>query len=394
MQAMNWLRSAFPKRSIFQAIVVLALTAVTLAFPEHFGNGEALAAAPIMFTGNVLDVFNGNAFNVTSLTDAINKIPFVPGRLGQLIPWGERGVTTTAIMLEEKAGVLTLVNPSPRGGVGSVIDKQKRVARTLTIPHYQRDDAIYADEVQGVREFGQEQTVATVQGIVSGRMADHTSDFDATLEYQRIGAVKGTILNADGSTLYNLFTEFGVSQEAEIDFDLDNASPGSGALRKACAGAVRLIANNLGGSPFAGVHAICGDTFFDQLIAHSEVRASYLSTEMARVLRDGYVYPNSNVKIFGAFEFGGIVWENYRGSYDGTNPMVAATKAHLFPMGANLFRTVYAPADYIETVNTIGLPRYAKQYRFPNDKGVALEMQMNALSYCVRPKALLVLRNT
>ena len=32
---------------------------------------------------------------------------------------------------------------------------------------------------------------------------------DPTLEYQRLGAVKGVILNADGSTMYDLFSEFG-----------------------------------------------------------------------------------------------------------------------------------------------------------------------------------------
>jgi hypothetical protein len=49
---------------------------------------------------------------------------------------------------------------------------------------------------------------------------------------------------------------------------------------------------------------------------------------------------------------------------------------------------VYAPADYIETVNTVGIPRYSKQFRMPNDKGINLEMQTNALSYCIRPTVL------
>ncbi|UYK82304.1 major capsid protein [Xanthomonas sacchari] len=40
-------------------------------------------------------------------------------------------------------------------------------------------------------------------------------------------------------------------------------------------------------------------------------------------------------------------------------------------------------------MNTNGLPRYAKQYQSPNGKGRSLEAQMNALSYCVRPKALI-----
>ena len=54
-----------------------------------------------------------------------------------------------------------------------------------------------------------------------------------------------------------------------------------------------------------------------------------------------------------------------------------------------LFRTYYAPADYIETVNTIGRRLYAKQYDMPNGKGVHLDTQMNALNICTRPKVLI-----
>ena len=52
----------------------------------------------------VLDVFNNDAFSVLSLTDAINRQPFVPGRAGTVIDWAEAGVTTLDVMLEEIAG--------------------------------------------------------------------------------------------------------------------------------------------------------------------------------------------------------------------------------------------------------------------------------------------------
>src|SRR5690606_28024256 len=97
--------------------------------------------------------------------------------------------------------------------------KDKRTVRQLTVPHYQIDDTIMADEVQGVRAFGQESAVQTVFGLVNDRMAEHVREsFDPTLEYQRIGALKGVILNGDGSTLYNLFTEFSVSPPSTVDF--------------------------------------------------------------------------------------------------------------------------------------------------------------------------------
>jgi hypothetical protein len=342
----------------------------------------------------ILDVFRQDAFSVMSLTDAINKVPFVPGRAGTLINWNDNGVATTSIMLEEIDGELTLINPTPRGGPGQSVAKKKRTARILNVPHYQIDDAIYAEEVQGVREFGQENQVQTVFNVVNARLVQHVEwRLDPTLEFQRLGALKGIILNGDGSTLYNLFTEFAVSQEAEVDFDLDNATPAAGALRKKCAGVVRTIMNNLAGIPVLGIHAFCGDAFFDDLLSHPEVTASYTGTPMAQVLRDGYVYPN-DMKVYGAFEFGGIVWENYRGAVAGA-AFVNTDKCHIFPVGgAGLYRTISAPADYIETVNTIGLPRYTKQWLMRNDKGVNLEVQANCISYSTRPKSLMLGKRT
>lgn len=343
-----------------------------------------------------LDIFNQDAFGVIQLTDAINNIPYTPGAAGRLIDWNERGVPTTSIMIEQQNGVLKLLNPTPRGGPGETKEKDRRNVRSLAIPHYQHDDGINADEVQGVRAYGTETDVQSVQSLVNSRLADAVNlVLDPTLELQRLGAVKGIILNADGSTLYNLFNEFGVSQETELDFDLDNASPANGALRKKCAAVVRTMSDNLGGISLTGIHAFCGDAFFDDLLAYKEVTESYAGTNMAAVLRAGYVMPNSaQTKIYGVFEFGDIIWHNYRGKIGGT-PMVDTNKCHLFPVGVpGLWRTVYAPADYIETVNTLGQPRYAKQWISPNGKRIEMESQSNPLSYCTRPKTLMVGRRT
>jgi len=298
----------------------------------------------------------------------------------------ESSVATTSVVIEERDGVLSLISPTARGGPGKTLDKAARTARPFMVPHFEINDAIMAEEVQNVRAWGSESEVEMVQGKVAERLAIHSQSMEATIEYARIGAVKGIVTYADASTL-NLFTEFGVSQETEQDFDLDNANPGSGAVRKACAAAIRLIANNLGGVPYSGVRAVCGDTFFDQLIAHPEVRETYLGFSDSQELRGvGHVYD--------AFPFGGIVWENYRGLV-GSTAFVDATKCHIFPEGVpGLFRSYFAPADYIETVNTNGQRMYAKQYEMPNGKGVHLDTQSNVLSICTRPKVLIKGKNT
>ncbi len=335
----------------------------------------------------MLDIFKSDAFGVVPLTDAINKIKFVPGRIAQTGIFAASGVPTTSVGIEERDGLLKLIAPTPRGGPGTTMDKLKRTLRSLAIPHFEINDAIMAEEVQGVRAFGRENDVEMVMDKVTERGVIHSQSMDATEEYSRIGAIKGIVTYADGTTL-NLFTEFGVSQETEIDFDLGAASPARGVLRKSCAQRVRQVANILEGVPFDHIHAYCGDAFFDDLLAHKEVVDSYLNYPMAAVLRDGYVMPGG-AKIFGAFEFGGIVWENYRGSVGGTG-YVNTDKCHLFPIGApGLFRTYYGPADYIETVNTMGVRLYAKQFEMPNGKGINLDVQMNALNICTRPKVLI-----
>ena len=69
---------------------------------------------------------------------------------------------------------------------------------------------------------------------------------------------------------------------------------------------------------------------------------------------------------------------------------VDANKAHFFPVGApGLFEQPNAPAPFMETVNTIGLPRYAKIAADQKyDEYVDVFVQANPLPYCTKPKTL------
>lgn len=331
---------------------------------------------------NALDIFTGDAFSVISLTDAINKVPYIPGQVMGLGIFEEKGVSTTQVMIEEKNGVLYLVENKPRGAAGQKNLTDKRKARSLLIPHLPVSDMVLADEVQNVREFGSSDALAGVQNVIDGRMASMSNSLDATLDHLALGAVKGTVLDSDGLTvIFNLFAEFGVTQDAEIDFDLDAASPAAGVLRKKCAAALRAMSKNLGAATVRSAHCFCGSAFFDDLIAHPEVRATYLQQQEAGQLRGGYYSER--------FQFGGIVWEEYRGSIGGVD-FIAADKCHIFPVGVpGLFKLYYGPADYIETVNTIGLPKYMKQAPDAQfNKFVELEAQSNPLPICTQPKAL------
>lgn len=336
----------------------------------------------------MLDIFKQDAFSVTRMTEAMREVAYVPGRIGELGLFQTESIDTLDVAIEKaNAESLILVASSPRGAPGGTRDFAKRSMRKLTVPHFQRDDAIYADEVQQVRAFGSETAVETLQGKIASKATTHSQDFALTEEFHRLNVIKGgKLLDADGTTvIYDYATEFGESLPAEIDFDLDNASPTAGVLRKKCAGVTRSIAESLGGLPFRGVMAIMGSAFADDFYAHKEVRETYLNYSAAAELRAGYV--TTTGRTFGGFDFGGIMWEEYRG---GGSIAVDPDKVHIFPVGVpGLFRTLYAPADYMETVNRPGQRLYAKQWEMPNGKGVNLEFQMNALHYCTRPRVLL-----
>lgn len=330
-----------------------------------------------------LDVFNSNAFSVVSLTDAINKVPFIPGRVGQLGLFTESGVTTTTVMIEERQGSLNLIETTARGAPAVQNNVNKRKARSLVVPHIALEDTIMADEIQNLRAFGSESDLASIQQVVQFRLQEMANKHDATLEHLRVGAVKGLILDADGSTvLYNLFNEFGVTPYDEVDFDLDNASPTAGAVKKLCHEVKRNIEDELGAQTYDHIHAICGSDFFDALVTHPEVTKAYDRYQESIFLRTGQAR--------GSFEYASITFEEYRGKV-GTVDYTDSDKAYFFPVGVpNLFRQYNAPADFVETVNTVGLPRYAKQAIDDQfQRWVKLHTQSNPLPICTRPRVLI-----
>ena len=186
-----------------------------------------------------LDIFKQDAFSMHSLTSAINKVPFVPGRIGGMGLFTPIPVSTTSVDIEERGGVLKLLQTKERGEVGTVASANKRKMRTLKVPHIPHPATIKADSIQNIRSFGSETELETVQSVVNQKLTEMSWNHDATLEHLMAGAIKGVILDADLTTIYDLFSEFGVSQLTEIDFDLDNASPAAGALRKKCHDVVR-----------------------------------------------------------------------------------------------------------------------------------------------------------
>lgn len=328
-----------------------------------------------------MNIFEDDAFSLVSLTAAVNDKKYRPGQIGATGIFDENGVSTTSIFVEKKGDVLGLVEPTKRGGPGETTADPKREAIPFAIPHYERDDAVYADEVQNVRAFGTSNELETVLAKVNEKTTRHARDLQMTLEHQRIGAIKGIVVTKGGTVLENLYTRFGIPTPGSVSLELDVDTTDVGTLFDA----VRFSIEDSLDVNYDGLHVFTGRDFHTALWRHKSVKETLLSHAGAVEMR---------MAVPDTFEFGGATWERYRTGAaatadHGASPYIAANEAQVVPTGVpDMFLTRFGPADYEETVNTIGLPFYALQYPMPNSKGRHLEVQMNAISICTRPGAL------
>jgi len=327
-----------------------------------------------------INIFQDEAFSVPNLTAAINEAPYVPGRIGALGLFSEEGISTLVAQIEYDGQTIGLVAAKPRGSSGTPVTLAARRMIPFNTVHLPQRSAMMADEIQGIRAFGSQTELEVAEARVQKYLAKHRMQLDMTHENHRLGAIKGKVLDADGTTvLLDVYQMFGITQK-EFNMELGTAAT---IVRTKCSEVVDMIADALGGAPMPGARALCGKNFWNSLIDHKSVRETYLNTQQAAELRG---------KAPDSFEIGGIIFERYRGRIAG-QPHVHDDEAYAFPENVpDMFLTRFAPADYLETVNTDGLPYYSRVEPLPMGKGLDIESQSNPLHVPAIPKAIIKLK--
>lgn len=298
-----------------------------------------------------MDIFNSSAFSTTSLTGAVNKIPYVPQMLGALGVFEPMPVRTREVFVDRREGSLTLIPTTPDGAPPVELKRDTRSAVPLRTTRLAKGDTLTALEVQGIRAFNGESELQQVMAEYLRRQARVRADMEATHENHRVAAVQGKLLDADGSVIYDYFAEFAEAEASAIDFQLNVSTTN---VRTKCHEVIRAMARSAKGSFTSGtsVHALVGDGFFDALIEHPTVKQAYLNYSAAADLANG--------KAFGAFEFGGITWHNYRGTDDNSDIAIASDEAKFFPVnGTGVFKKAMSPLESIEYANTPGQDIYS-----------------------------------
>ncbi|HEY5225384.1 MAG TPA: major capsid protein [Methylovirgula sp.] len=341
---------------------------------------------------NLVDIFSDDAFSMIALTDALSKIDHVPGQAGAAaFPGISEGVRTTKIAIEYRDRTLAIIPTTPRGAPAPQERQDKPSLIELSIPHIQLEETITAASIQDRRGFGSSDLVGAAESVVQDQMQKMASRMDLTIEHKRLGALKGEIVDADGSVILNLFDAFNVTPPADAEF-----SSSAGTLRDSIMAVKRQIERDakILLPPTARVAALCSATFFDSLTGHPDVTTAFANWEAAQANLAGDVRTG--------FTFGDVTWSEYRGtddvipgeeSSDGTlvgQVGIADGECRFFLTGVpGMFSEKYAPADFFSTVNSIGLPRYAIVAMDDQlGRWVKLHVQSNPLPLCLRPATL------
>lgn len=324
---------------------------------------------------------NNDAFSTANLVASINILPNNYGRLREMNLFPAQGVYNKQIIIEEKNGVLNILNTMPWGSDGQKLNSGGRTARSFTIPHIPAEDSIMPEDYAGIRAFGSENQNVALAELVNDRMQNGKDKMSITLEYLRIGALKGIIYDADGTVIYDLYKEFLIKPKA-IDFVFGTSTTN---IQQKCLQVKRHIEQNLKGEIMRGdPHVLCHPDFFDALVGHAVVKDAYSRWQDGAALR---------TDMRKGFPFSGLVFEEYGGTTfnaGGTVKDFFTSKYGIaFPLGtANTFKTFLAPADFLETVNTKGKEFYAKMKERDFGRGMDIHMQSNPLPMCMRPGVL------
>lgn len=342
-----------------------------------------------------MNVFADDAFGFVSLSAAVEKMPRIPTLLGDMGIFTPVPIDTSIASFEQNAGTIGLIQTTPRGAPLPAQTRDARTMRHLMAPRIAKQDTITAAELAGIRAFGTVSEFEQLQRVVNRRNQKLVGDVNLTWENMRMGAIQGIVKDADATDLYNLYTLFDVSQPAEVDFDLDNGSPASGALSAKCA-AIKRASRNAAQNGWipnrTRLKGGCDDVFWDQLIQHPEVRATYLNQVAAAELRGD--------KSTGVLNFGGIEFFHYEGtdgSAGSSSVKVPTGTCKFFPVDTapDMWQAILTPGEFFPSINMPGQSLYALTIPDRDREAfVQLEVYSYPLFVCTRPASLQRARNT
>lgn len=331
-------------------------------------------------------------FEFNDYTDELLLIPNEWGLLQQLGIFGDDSVVTDVLQFDETTQTLTLIKDQRRGTRKQANKDDYSKLHTVGIPHFPFDDAIRPQDVIRRRRPGSKDDSDAIARVRMQKMERIRKSWAATLEYARMQALIGNVYNPNNTNdVQSWFTEMGVSQ-VTVDYVLDTTT--TDVVAKGEEAIAACQDNILSGENVSAFVAICSPEFFSSLIAHPEVKEAYKYYASTQEPLRSRLTSSAGAR-YREFEFGGIRYIEYRGSFNNDGSVaniVPANEAYLVPLGtSDTFVTYYSPADRFEYLFTEGQPQYMFEFTDPKGQLIEIESESNFINMVRRPKCVIKL---
>lgn len=344
----------------------------------------------------VIDGFTDREFAVDELTTIINVVPNNYGLVTNLGIFPQPDpIATTYVSLERDNYTLNLLPVTERGGPPSVGSSGKRDKKIIEVPQISHKDEVKVADIQNLRAFGS-RAPEQLENMVGRKLRTMAQKHFITHEYQRCGALQGRILDADGSTILDIFDEFDITQGVAA-FGVNGID-----MPKLIRTIKRQIERSLKGELMSGVMCLASPEFMELIWANTGIRDA-LKEALAGSNPYGNPAPIASASpvLFDNrrhFTLQGVTFVEYAGTVsaknsDGTEAVrrfIPAGEATFFPWGTQQSAFQWcAPGDFEECVNLPGQLFYAKEKRDGWGRGREIFTQSNLLPIWARPELLI-----
>jgi hypothetical protein len=344
--------------------------------------------------------YNPTDFNrVVDLSSTINIVPNQWGLFNQLGIFDRELKSQKTVLIPRFEMNEALIGDRNWDERNNANGKQDRDYLLSKIPHFPLDDAITPNDIDGVVAWENVFAGIQTESIASTRtrkMVQMRMNHARTLEYARsqlittgtVYAPNGTLKTSYGPTV-NFYTEFGITR-TELTMDLTNLAVDPLAEVEPIIAAIQD--GLLSGDAVNAFVAVASPEFFNALITHPFVVDTYkyqLQTQSTAIL-NGRLTANAYGldARYRTFDYGGILFIEYRGSFGGT-AYIPAGDAYVFPVGGEaMFKTYHAPANRFATVNQVAQEAYWFEYMNEKDDLIEIMSESNFLNAILRPQAL------
>lgn len=333
----------------------------------------------------------GERFSTLELTMGVNKRQNEYGLLNGMGLFKEEGIPDRHVKIETRDQTLSIIPTSPVGTPAPADDDPdgRNVLPPIPTFRHAKKHTILAESLQGVRAFGTQDQPEYVDVKMMETIDKIQREHRQTKEFNRWQALKGNVYDADGSKLlYNVYDLMGETQKT-IEWDIDNATAvdpiqdGNDALHD-------YLEDQALGEIVTGVVKFCSPGYMTKMMHNKAFREAY--TYFANDTAS--INPNRQ-SARKPFEFKDVIYLRHRGKCsfkkkDGsivTHTFIPDGEAIAVPLGTvDCFHTFFGPAEFLETVNTIGQEIYVKPDVMKLNMGIELHSFSHQLNLVTKPR--------